>query len=108
MKTSDLKDAELDYWVAKALDLKNPAIENDCCTYDITIFKNVLRESFYPSILWSICGEYIQQFNLTIIKNPDKEIWGATNGTHIAQQGETPQIAICRCIVELKFGKEIT
>jgi len=106
MKPSDLQNAELDFWVAKALDLTNPQIIDGHCTFDI--FNGAMKDYFCPSTNWLFCGDLIQEFNLIIMKNPDKEIWGAASGVDVTQQGETPQIAICRCVIELKLGKELT
>ncbi len=129
MKTSELEDEKLDYWVAKALEWRLDSLHRlqhmpDTST---TIFPGARPERvmvfpaisiddngevFKPSTLWAHGGPIIECQHITV--RPELLIgtltdgWGAYLGLYDHQhQGPTPLIAAMRALVASKFGEEV-
>ena len=128
MKVQELTGASLDYWVAKAIGL-------DVCNCNgLTIGEvGFMREhetrhctccdKDWPeeySSDWSQCGPLTERHKITYwYFNHGSGPWHAIisdDGQHFneddyyekgIQSAETPQIAICRCIVASKYGDEV-
>lgn len=124
MKTSELKGAELDYWVARAEEIEGLDIENQACW--------ILHKSgiylYHPSIDWEQGGPLIEKYGISLIKVLGKKTWRAEIKinkkedknlkiiqkyndlylyTEYAAIGNFPLQAAMRCIVKSKFGDEV-
>ena len=105
MKTSELEGAELDYWVAKAVDRLDPRINNGKCITQG-------GWGFYPSINWGFGGPLIGEYEISLDRpahgNGD---WNAIirhcGGESWQEMGPTPLIAAMRCLVASKFGESV-
>lgn len=116
MKVSELHDVKLDYWVAKV-------IGESVVEHPIQGGWTIRQDEEWPmayfplpeySSDWSQCGPLIEKYKVTLepgagwFCSPDK--WLARIVDDRGETGiiaETPQIAICRCIVASKYGDEV-
>ncbi|MDE9527949.1 phage protein NinX family protein [Xenorhabdus bovienii] len=106
IKTSELTGRALDWAVAKSIGL--PAI--------VTPFGNLIiegmEEDYTPSTDWSQCGELIEKHRVELDFNSVSEEWSAyifnfEELESVIEDGDTPQIAICRAVVATQLGDEV-
>ena len=117
IKVSELEDAQLDYWTAKAVGKKATQGRHpygfDMCYAD--------GKAYCPSTNWKQGGPLIEEHDIGVQPFDDilcvmvksKDDWFASIGDETqgvpyhAYCGAAPLIAACRCIVASKFGEEI-
>lgn len=137
MRTADLTGAQLDYWVAKALGMKEP---NTFCdgeprhmTYDAPFScgpaeDDKFGDCFEPSERWSHGGPIIDQMRINVLfVGGEDGFWQAGYDLSVdlgrqcesgwldlpavqlkcEQSGPTPLIAAMRAFVASKFGAEV-
>ncbi|MDE9566301.1 DUF2591 domain-containing protein [Xenorhabdus bovienii] len=105
LKTSELTGQALDWAVAKSIGL--PAI--------VTPFGNLIikgMEDYTPSTDWAQCGELIEKHHVELNFNSVSEEWSAyifnfEELESVIEDGDTPQIAICRAVVAAQLGDEV-
>lgn len=117
MKTAELNGAQLDYWVARALDDRQARIvgaeEHERCE---TRFGDQWPwNRFMPSSAWMDAGPIIEREHITLDwnvfnkadPNYDPTPWmGLIDGGTIFY-GATPLVAAMRAYVASKFGEEV-
>lgn len=97
MKTAELKDAALDWAVAKCEGmLDEPWLWGD---QDDVLF------NYKPSSHWSLAGPIIEREGVSVIRCAYG--WVANIDGLIPQYGITPLIAAMRCYVASKLGDEV-
>ncbi len=106
MKVSELKGAELDYWVYIAtFGFVN---EKTAKTEEWKEFITEELLSFHPSTNWQQGGELIEKYRVTL-ESINENVWSANMFfDEVYQHGETPLIAAMRCIVASKYGDEVS
>jgi hypothetical protein len=111
MKVSQLKGAELDYWVGKAEGIEGVQFgihDGRCGYYDGTVLK-----IYSPSASWGIGGPIIARERISIEYEWDamtgEKRWHAHGPlwTKIDDQGRTPLEAAMRQYVSSKFGRRL-
>lgn len=109
VKTSELSGPALDWAVAQAMGMQveigdEYIVDANRCVY-------------VPSGSWVICGELVEKYSIEIVNEliPDEQwggrmVWSAScNYVQDGyEDGETPRIAICRAVVTVKMGREIS
>lgn len=97
MKVSELEGADLDYWVAIAIGMKN------------YIYPGTGRR-YSPSSDWSQGGPIIERERMSIrsVTPMDTQVWYVELGLNCFAYGETMLIAAMRCYVASKFGEEVS
>lgn len=99
MKVSELKSAQLDYWVGKAEGLKpRIGLNGECYTFD---------GKYFPSTNWAQGGPIIEKEKIISVPpgNYFSE-WVAIKKKNRGK-GSTPLIAAMRCYVASKYGGEV-
>lgn len=91
MKTSELKDADLDYWVAKCEGADYASLD------------------FYvPSLLWDQGGPIIEREGIKLYRGQGGVWWSASESDpHHPVSGPTPLVAAMRCYVASILGDEV-
>lgn len=125
MKVRELIGIALDYWVAKALGMKEVIIHHGHVKIPIDLIterypeKGIGYKKYHPSRSWRIGGHIIEEHVGNLWKNnklnPDETtVWTAAvytrspEGTMIRYEiGPTPLVAAMRALVASKFGDEI-
>ncbi len=110
MKVAELTGAELDYWVAKAEGEKLPRIRKTTMGYStVEVLRKPIYVSFKPSTRWQQGGPLIEKYTIELRKCLYSDNWFALMHKAGTKEvfGETPLIAICRCIVASKYGEEV-
>jgi hypothetical protein len=115
MKTAELADAALDYWVAKALGPEyNYAYVEHTFRHDgvltyvhpaISVDGNA--EVFEPSLNWAQAGPIIERDAITITPISDAEWQAEEHITHCRARGITYLQAAMRCKVASVYGEEV-
>lgn len=114
MKTSELIDASLDYWVMRALGYKRAGefpLGVTGCFFDGSPYP------WSPSESWAQAGPIIEHNGITVVRLADKTFRAMYNpitnpildlieGDH-EQDGDTYLVAAMRAYVASKFGNEI-
>ena len=109
VKTSELSGRALDWAVAQAIGMQveigdEYIVDANRCVY-------------VPSGSWVICGEFVEKYSIELVNEliPDEQwggrmVWSAScNYVQDGYEGgETPRIAICRAVVTVKMGREIS
>lgn len=115
MKVSELRDRELDYFVAKAEGYV--PIENNDYWY-VGLDKDV---PYRPSKDWKDGGPLLQKYGLGCAfdrpgvwlavratgPNYDTSLWSMLRSEGQETEGSTALEAICRAVVKAKFGDEV-
>ncbi|MDE9571291.1 phage protein NinX family protein [Xenorhabdus bovienii] len=70
------------------------------------------KGNFTPSTDWSQCGELIEKHRVELDFNSVSEEWSAyifnfEELESVIEDGDTPQIAICRAVVATQLGDEV-
>ena len=134
MKVSELIGVELDYWVAKAQEWKMLDIGDEERSVLVWLNKEGYSADFYvsdtnkvsgttlpsytPSTNWQQCGELIDKYLIEIQTSGDglwlANMWpvadtssGRPSTSNYLIGAESPLVAICRCVVESKYGNEV-
>tara|TARA_R110000765_G_scaffold244631_11_gene346895 strand:+ start:2461 stop:2835 length:375 start_codon:yes stop_codon:yes gene_type:complete len=115
IKTSELKDAALDWAVAYALN-------GSAAFFDVfgarmlgrSITAEVLAGAIKPSTDWGQAGPLIDKFDVAVFRVADGECGAEighcylqNEGLNIDQIGESRLIAACRAIVAAKLGDTV-
>ena len=106
---SELKDAQLDYWVAKADKLTAYRLIDKMggCWVDDPERPTLIQYS--PSTDWSQGGPIIEMERIEFAEHANR--WDASltrsDGQTFNACGETHLIAAMRCLVASKFGEEV-
>ena len=119
MKTSDLTGLLLDYWVAKSLGWETGRLGTQSKTDPVdrgwygdgTGDYGISIDQFKPSQRWQTCGPLIEKYRIAIGCSGNDDHWTAyiprKEKYVLARKGETPLIAVCRCIVASQYGDEV-
>ena len=121
VKVSELVGVQLDLAVALAIGGKitRPQDAQICLNGEHMLCgeknKRHSRYVYSPSTNWEQCGSLIEFFRAgldwntcNIDEDYDDEPWFAcVSKTDVTQYGPTPLIAICRAVVESKYGDEV-
>lgn len=92
-KTSELTGYNLNQAVAAAIQMD---AESAATTF------------YNPEQDWAQCGELIDKFNISLKSHSDDRRYFATSDeSEITSAGDTPQQAICRCVVASVYGDEV-
>lgn len=116
MKVTDLKGAQLDYWVAKAEGLAL-SVDWNQGDYILVGAGSGDLQRFSPSTDWSAGGPIIDRERITVIAWK-RDQWGAFVGDQHPYldvkadwdedaTGPTPLVAAMRAYVKSKFGEEV-
>lgn len=109
MKVSELNDAALDHWVAKAegLEVKYSAAEQ-CWR----LVGNAEDLQWSPHQDWAQAGPILEREEISLIAPKIGERWEATYGSAIEHQavadGKTALEAAMRVYVAARFGDEVS
>lgn len=113
MKTSDLAGAQLDYWTARAegIPAEQLAIlpiqrsEDHHCvrTYPQSYFG---RAVMAYSTDWTRGGPLIEKHQMDLCQELNGT-WVADDGGDCLEGGSTVLVAVCRAVVQGKFGDEV-
>lgn len=109
VKTSEFSGLALDWAVAQAMGMQveigaEYIVDANRCVYA-------------PSGSWVICGEFVEKYSIELVNEliPDEQwggrmVWSAScNYVQDGyEDGETPRIAICRAVVAVKMGREVS
>lgn len=118
-KVSELEGHELNCWVAKALGYTSGYGYGDHAWLDEQDEFVSTKYKWRPSNDWSQCGPLIEKFKINLLDNEQDGTWSALiyrkitlyNGIpymdNIIGVGSTVFVAICRAVVENKFGEEV-
>ncbi|MDE9480010.1 DUF2591 domain-containing protein [Xenorhabdus bovienii] len=108
IKTSELTGRALDWAVAKA---DGRGVKINELGY---VFVNDNRSIgvYSPSTDWAKCGELIEKHRVELDFNSVSEEWSAyifnfEELESVIEDGDTPQIAICRAVVAAQLGDEV-
>ena len=117
MKTAELIDTDLDYWVARAI---GHNVSRGTSGFTVLDWQRpgspVRGNPFQPSTSWAQAGPIIEQAKIDIGPRPlggwHAAIydWSAPAGERWKAQkvgGETPLVAAMRAFVASKFGEEV-
>jgi hypothetical protein len=121
MKVCELRDALLDYWVARAEGIDDVVIRGDACLTCWVEVGGLSAGLGYPaSTDWGFAGPIIERERIGIEPWDDGRtgaaIWVATTFenrvtssllSRRSKSGGTPLIAAMRCYVASKFGEEV-
>lgn len=112
MKTSELIGAELNCWVAQA--------DGETVYHytDLILGKYYTKDiytpiPYSPSTNWQQGGPLIEKYKLDVFFTWKASRWDAlisddpSCSYRYRGEGETPLIAVCRCIVASKYGDEV-
>lgn len=112
MKVSELKDKQLDYWVAKA-EGHQPCEEWDQDEYILVSCGDGEMREYSPSTDWEDGGPIIEREgielwpdNATDEKDPVPGVWFASL-RGIKAQGARPLVAAVRAYITSIFGEEV-
>lgn len=109
VKTSELSGLALDWAVAQAMGMQveigaEYIVDANRCVYA-------------PSGSWVICGEFVEKYSIELVNEliPDEQ-WGGRTAWSAScnyvqdgyEDGEAPRIAICRAVVAVKIGQEVS
>lgn len=107
VKTSELSGVQLDYAVAWAIDSGQPVVH----ITSETSFVELNGEFYSPSTNWIQCGELVKPHEVAFATHPAGRLWRAcalkAPINNVIEEGEIPQIAICRAVVAAKLGDEV-
>ncbi|CDH06830.1 conserved hypothetical protein [Xenorhabdus bovienii str. oregonense] len=109
IKTSELTGKALDWAVAKSIGL--PAIVTPLTPFGNLIIEG-MEEDYTPSTDWSQCGQLIEKHRVELNFNSVSKEWSAyifnfEELESVIEDGDTPQIAICRAVVAARWGNEV-
>lgn len=111
VKTAELSGVQLDYAVAMSVDHPVKVISGDVCSMHEDGNEWMPYEYFKPSTDWSHCGELVNPHEVAFAPHPVGRLWRAcalkAPINNVIEEGETPQIAICRAVVASKLGDEV-
>lgn len=114
MKVSELEDAELDYWVAKAIGKEVESEDGGKTWFSYHDAENLalaIKEYWEPSSDWSQLGPLIEEYEIDLeAPRLREDYWSANTGEGDfggMGDGETPLIAACRAIVASKYGETV-
>ncbi|MDE9545269.1 phage protein NinX family protein [Xenorhabdus bovienii] len=114
IKTSELTGRALDWAVARAIGAveitegttRRLELPDGYSVYDR------YASTFSPSTTWSQCGPLIEKHHVELNFNSVSEEWSAyifnfKELESVIEDGDTPQIAICRAVVAAQLGYEV-
>lgn len=108
VKTSELSGLQLDYAVAVVIDEPVKIINGTVCSMNKDGGEWLPFAYFTPSTAWSQCGPLIVECGVWL--SDDEGSYVASCFPHInnaVHHGDTPQIAICRAVVQAVKGSEL-
>ncbi|MEI9569465.1 phage protein NinX family protein [Atlantibacter hermannii] len=110
VKTSELSGVQLDVAVALALEMTGGDLRVRG-GYGCSYYNGSGLKTFSPSTNWSQCGELVKPHEVAFAPHPVGKLWRAcalkAPINNVIEEGETPQIAICRAVVAAKLGDEV-
>jgi len=103
MKIAYLEGALLDYWVAKAQDLRIDGVRND----QLIVGAAPDLEVFSPSSNWAQAGPIIEVQQIDLICDFGR--WMARHGKHeeYSRPSEQPLVAAMRAYLMWEYGDEV-
>ncbi|MBD2822648.1 DUF2591 family protein [Xenorhabdus sp. 42] len=132
LKTSELTGRALDFSVAQAIgmdiyicgrvsddeygwignyNVTAAAFEKPIITVgflgDIRIEYQGTSKEYSPSTDWSQCGHLIEKYKVKVEYSSHVWLASCKNKRRLISLGRTPQIAICRAVIDAQIGSEI-
>jgi hypothetical protein len=112
VKVSELKDEQLDFWVAKAgkLDVVLRTYSGVKQVFLAPLpYQEFPDERYSPSTDWSQGGPIIEREKIDSIYHQDAKLWQCSmfGRGHIQAFGNSKLIAAMRCYVASKFGENV-
>lgn len=104
MKTANLQDAALDYWVARAEGHTAIILFDECVVRHGEYHDEMQYGKYAPSTDWAIGGPLIEKYDIEVMKHGRR--WRG-DGPEFVEFGDTPLQAICRAVVRAAFGDEV-
>lgn len=107
MKVSELKDAMLDYWVARAVGIHVDAITLPTVDYSDELDCRVNDRPFRPTTDWVRAGMLIERYRISLDGSLGEGWKAQCNSNGKYGFGQTPLEAVCRALVQAEFGDAV-